>query len=179
MILKAIEKGASEERLAKALNLSISSIRQKKSLLEGICPEAVDLLKDRHVPVNTLGKMKQMKPVRQVEVAQLMRAMNKYTISYANSLLAATPSHMLLRAKRPPKGLTSDQLTKMEQESVSLDRDFRAIENDYGADNLDLVLAQGYVGRLLENARVVGYLAQRYPDVLTEFQSIIQRKRAA
>ncbi len=41
MILTAIEKGVSEERIARVLNVNPSSIRQKKNLLDGICPEAV------------------------------------------------------------------------------------------------------------------------------------------
>ncbi|WP_425513801.1 plasmid partitioning protein RepB C-terminal domain-containing protein [Ensifer oleiphilus] len=91
MILTAIEKGVPQERLARALNVNIHSIQQKKSLLDGICPEAIDLLKDKHVPVNTIGQLKKMKPMRQIESAQLMTAMNKYSITYARSLVAATP----------------------------------------------------------------------------------------
>lgn len=52
MILNAIKKGVSEERLARALNVDIANIRMKRNLLVGICPEAADLLKDRHVPLN-------------------------------------------------------------------------------------------------------------------------------
>ena len=50
MILKAIERGASEERIAKALNIDVKPLQYKKRLLTGICSEAVELLKDRHVP---------------------------------------------------------------------------------------------------------------------------------
>ncbi|RDL46818.1 hypothetical protein BLJAPNOD_06336 [Ensifer sp. M14] len=62
MILTAIEKGVPQERLARALNVNIHSIQQKKSLLDGICPEAIDLLKDKHIPVNTIGQLKKMSP---------------------------------------------------------------------------------------------------------------------
>jgi len=69
-------------------------------------------------------------------------------------------------------GLTDSQMAMMEQESASLDREFRLIEDSYGADNLDLVLAAGYVARLLENARVVRYLAKNFPELLAEFQKV-------
>src|SRR5438128_1306863 len=46
MILKAIKSGISEERIAKVLNLDIASIRQKRDLLDGICKEAAELLKN-------------------------------------------------------------------------------------------------------------------------------------
>jgi len=58
MILTAIEKGVSEERIARALHVNASGIRQKKNLLDGICPEAVELFKDKHVPINTLVQFK-------------------------------------------------------------------------------------------------------------------------
>ncbi len=179
MILKAIEKGVPEERLARALNVNISSIRHKKSLLEGMCPEVIDLLKDLHVPLNTIAELKKMKPMRQIEAAQLMVAMNKFTITYAKALLAATPEAMLVRPKKKIGSLSEEQISRMEQEAASLDRDFKAIENDYGADHLDLVLSVGYVARLLGNARVVRHLAQFHPDILSEFQKITELRRAA
>jgi hypothetical protein len=47
MIRRAIERGLSAERLAKALSVDVSHIIKKMTLLDGICPEAADLLKDR------------------------------------------------------------------------------------------------------------------------------------
>jgi hypothetical protein len=179
MILKAIEKGVPEERLARALNVNISSIRHKKSLLEGICPEAAELVKDKHVPINTFGMLKQMKPVRQIEAVELMIAMNKFSISYARSLVAATPESQLVRGKKSVKGLSDEQIALMENESAQLAREFRTIEQDYGTDPLDLVLAIGYVARLLSSARVVRYLATHHADVLSEFQKIAEFQKAA
>lgn len=46
-------------------------------------------------------------------------------------------------------------------------------------DRLDLVLAIGYVGRLLANARVVRYLAQFHPEILAEFQKIVEAPKVA
>ncbi|MBY5385230.1 plasmid partitioning protein RepB C-terminal domain-containing protein [Rhizobium leguminosarum] len=179
MILKAIEKGVPEERLARALNVNISSIRHKKSLLEGICPEAIDLLKEKHVPINTIGELRKMKPMRQIEAAGLMIAMNKFSVSYAKSLVVATSDSMLVSPKKKIAGLSEDQISLMEQEAATLDREFKAIEQDYGADHLDVVLAVGYVTRIMANARVVRHLAQFYPDILSEFTKMITVRRAA
>ena len=49
MILRAVERGVSEARIAAALNVNIALIRQKRTLLNGICPEAAELLKARPV----------------------------------------------------------------------------------------------------------------------------------
>ncbi|PBB44970.1 chromosome partitioning protein ParB [Mesorhizobium sp. WSM3866] len=179
MILKAIEKGVPEERLAKALNVNISSIRHKKALLDGICPEAAELMKDKHVPINTIGLLKQLKPVRQIEAIELMIAMNRFTSNYARSLVAATPESQLMRGKKSVKGLTDEQIALMENESAQLEREFRTIEKEYGTDHLDLVLAIGYVTRLLSNARLVRYLATHHADVLSEFQKIAELQKAA
>jgi hypothetical protein len=180
MIMTAIQKGVPEERLARALNVNISSIRSRRRLLEGICPEAADLLRDKHVPINSFHELRKLKPMRQIEAADLMVAMNRYTISYARSLVAATPENQLVEKKQKRlKGLTPEQIARMETESANLQREFKMIEQDYGADHLDLVLAVGYIGRLLGNAKVVGYLAQYQPEILAEFQKISELQRAA
>ncbi|KAB2916338.1 MAG: chromosome partitioning protein ParB, partial [Dechloromonas sp.] len=69
MILKALEKGVSEERLARALNVNITTIRDKRRLLDGICEEVEKLLQDRMVPINTFSELKKMRPMRQIEAA--------------------------------------------------------------------------------------------------------------
>lgn len=179
MILKAIEKGVPEDRLARALNINISSLRQKKILLEGICPEVVSLLQEKHVPINTIGQLTKMKPIRQIEAVGLMIVMNKFTVGYAQSLVAATPDAMLVSSKRRFGGLSEERIAMMEQEAATLDRDVKTIEQDYGVDNLDLVLAVGYVSRIIGNARIVRHLAQFHPDILSEFQKLSDLRRAA
>lgn len=174
MILKAVERGVPEERIAKALNVDVHSIARKRRLLEGICPEVADILKDKHLGINTFAELRRMGPLRQIEAAELMVAMNKYTVSYAKSLLAATPQAQLVETSKPKhvRGLSDEQVAMMERESVSLEREFRIAEKSYGTDHLDLVLTNGYLGKLLGNARVVRYLAQHHRDILTEFQKL-------
>ena len=140
MILKAVERGVPEERIAKALNVDVQSIVRKRQLLEGICPEVAEILKDKHIAISTFTELKKMVPLRQIEAAELMVAMNKYTISYAKSLLAATPQSQLVEADKPKhvSGLSDEQVALMERESVSLEREFRIAEKSYGTDHLDL-----------------------------------------
>lgn len=181
MILKAIEDGVPQERIAKALNVNVDYIRRKRALLDGICPEVVEMLQDKHVPINTFAELKKMRTVRQIEAAQLMVAMNKYSITYAKSLVGATPASQLIDQSKPKRvnGLTDDQIALMEEESAKLDREFRLIEQSYGADHLDLVVVTGFLERLLGNARVVRYFAQNYPELLAEFQKITDGGQSA
>jgi hypothetical protein len=62
----------------------------------------------------------------------------------------------------------------MERESGSLEREFKIAEQSYGTDHLDLVLAKGYLTKLLGNARVIRYLAQNEQEILAEFQRIAE-----
>lgn len=181
MILKAVDRGVPEERIAKTLNVDLKTIRRKVRLLDGICPEVVEILKDKHVPINTFRIIKRMATLRQIEVAELMVAMNKYALSYAESLLAATPQAQLAESHKPKalRGLTEDQMALMERESANLEREFKIAEQSYGTDHLDLVLASGYLAKLLNNARVVRYLAQHQPEILAEFQRIAEIKKTA
>lgn len=180
MILNAVKKGVSEERLARALNVNISNIRVKRNLLVGICPEVADMLRDKHVPIHVFTELRFLKPIRQIEAAQAMVTMNRYTVSYAKSLVASTPEDQLVEGRpRTRRGLSQEQITTMQRESENLEREFKLIEESYGADQLDLTLAIGYVNRLLGNAAVVRHLAQHHSDILSEFQRMIDHQKAA
>jgi hypothetical protein len=179
MILGAVERGVAPARIARALRIDPAGLRRKIRLLDGICPEAAELLKDKHVPTNTFQVLRRMLPFRQIEVAENMVQMNCFTTTSAQSLLAGTPQADLVDAAKPKRvrGLTAQQMRMMERESANLDREFRMIEETLGADLLDLVVASGYLGRLLGNAAVVRYLAQHHPDILPEFQKIVDMSK--
>lgn len=180
MILKAIEKGVPEERLARALNVNMATIKQRVHLLDGICAEVVTLLQDRQIPMRTFDALRRLRPMRQIEVAEIMIAMNRYSQSYADSLVAATPVEGLVhKDKKPIYGLSDEQIARMEEESGALEREFRLIEQDYGALHLDLVIALGFLSKVLENARAVRHLAKHQPEILAEFQRIVELREAA
>lgn len=176
MLRRAVERGVSPERLAKALNVDISQIHKKVSLLEGICPEAIEMLKDQHFSANLGSVLRKLKPTRQVECVELMLTANNMTVAYAEALLAATPPHLLVSEKRPRKisGVTAEQMVKMEREMGNIQGQLKLVEKSYGQDVLLLVLARGYLGKLIDNKAVFRFLSQRQPDVLAEFENIIQ-----
>jgi hypothetical protein len=181
MVTRAIERGVSEDRIAKALNVSRYAIDQSRRLLEGICPEVAEILKDKFVAKNAFWILRRMVPSRQIEAAELMTAMNRYTLGYARALLVATPPDQIVtrgRRVRKVKGLSDRQLGLMEKEQASLERELRVAEKSYGADHLDLVLAKGYLGKLLRNTQLVSYLAQHHSEILAEFQRIIVSESA-
>lgn len=175
MIVRAIERGVSEEKLARALNVDAKAIRRRRSLLEGVTPEVVDLLKDRAVNPVSFDALRKMKPMRQIEVAELMVSAGNFTSAYAKALLAATRQTDLVHAHKPKKvgGMTSEQMARMEREMESLTQDFKALETSYGDDVLHLVIASGYLSRLIGNAEIERYLRTRHSEILDEFRAIV------
>lgn len=181
MIVRAVERGVSEQRIAKALNVNIASIVRKRTLLDGICDEAAEFLKDKMVTDKVFGVLKKMKPFRQIEVAMLMNSAAVYSHSYAQAMLAATPKDQLTNPEKPKKvkGLDADQMVRMEVEMASLQREYRLIEDNYGADVLNLTLAKSYLTSLLSNAKIVKYMAHNHTEMLKEFQKISELKTLA
>lgn len=175
MIRKVVERGVSPERLAKALAVDVSSIVKKMSLLDGICTEAAELLGDRQFSAELSRVLRKMKPTRQVECVELMVAANSVTVRYAEALLVATPATGLLAGKKPKKltGISSEQMLKMESEMTNLQDQYKLVEQTYGQDVLNLVLAKGYIAKLLDNEPARHYLQRHQPDLFSEFESIV------
>lgn len=177
MVLTAIKNGnVSEERIAKALNLDIASIRRKRDLLIGIAPEAAEVLKNRSISPNIFAALRKMKPIRQLEVAELLVATHNFSVPYMKALLASTPAEMLVDPDKHKviEGLTPEQIAKMEKEMDALHRDLKLVEASHGNEVLNLVLARGYLAKLFGNTRVVRYLSQHYGDILRELQAIVE-----
>lgn len=175
MIMKALEGGVSEERIAATLNVDVSAIRRKRDLLDGICPEAVELLKNKRSAPGSLRVMKKVLPMRQIEMAELMIASNNFSASYAKCLLAATPQEQLVEKDNPKEvtGLRPEDLARMEREMQVLEKDFLRIEDSHGRNTLNLVLAVGYLRKVLDNAPIVKLLSRKYGDLLGEFEKLV------
>jgi RepB plasmid partitioning protein len=174
MILKATRNGVSEERIAKVLRVDVASIRKKRDLLNGICKEAAEILKNRRVSPGVFSFLKKMKPMRQIEVAELLVLTSNYSVPYAKALLAATHPDLLVDPGKHKvvEGLTPEQVAKMEKEMEGLQRDLKLIEDSHGSQVLNLVLARSYLGKLLANARVTRYLGQHHAGIFTELQKV-------
>jgi hypothetical protein len=92
MLRRAAERGVSPERLAKALAVDVFRILKGMALLDGICAEAAELLKDRQFSPELVRALRKMKTSRQTECAELMSAVNNLSVAYAETLLVATPA---------------------------------------------------------------------------------------
>jgi len=174
MILNAIRSGISEGRIAKVLNVDVAKIRERRDLLRGVCEEASEILKNRHIAPRAFSYIRKMKPLRQIEVAELLSAANNFGIPYVKALLAATPPRMLINPDKSKiaQGLTAEEVAKMEREMEGLQGNLKTIEASYGNEVLNLVLARAYVAKLLGNARIFRYLGLHHADTLKELQRV-------
>lgn len=177
MIRRAIDKGVSEVKIASALNVDVKAIRERRNLLDKIAPEAVELLKNKHIAKNVFGSLRKMKPMRQIEAAEMMISANRFTYEYARMLVAATrPEHLVNGQKAKPRAtIALEDIARMEREMEKVHQDYRLVEDTLGESMLVLVVAKGYVGRLFKNPAISGYLERHHQDLASELKAIIQQ----
>jgi transcriptional regulator with XRE-family HTH domain len=176
MIVRALERGVSEEKLARALDVDVKVIHQRRSLLDGINPDVVELLKDKPVGHTAFQKLRKMKPVRQLEVAELMVSANNYTASYAKALLATSRPEDLHKPDglHRATGMTPEQMARLEREMAAINIDYKELEASYGDDMLVLVVASSYLERLLSKPPIERFLESRHPEFVENFRAIAQ-----
>jgi len=178
MILRVYESGVSLERLAAALGLSTNTIRDRFRMLDGICDEAIKLLSDKRVPHRIFKILRQMMPFRQVDVVHAMINLENYSGKFALAMLETTPDDQLVEGprERAAKSGALEVIRRLERELAVLQADTKLFEENYGPDSLKLVVIKSYVTNLLDNARVVRWLAQFRADYLQQLQAIAEVK---
>lgn len=175
MLLEALKTGLTEERIAEVLNLSHESIRIRRDLLAGICPEVVQILLNKDVSPKVFAVLRKMKPVRQIEAAEHMVASVTYTLPFAQALLSVTKPEMLNVPTSPRKlqATSTAAQSMLEEENETLLKNLKSIEGAYGADVLTLTVFCGYVNRLLKNQSIVRYLERHHAGILGVLQKLV------
>ena len=174
MIRKAIDDGASEERIASVLHIDLKTLRQKRDLLVGICPEAADILKDKAISAGCFTVLRKMTDLRQIEAAELMVTISNYSVTLAKTVLAASNTEQLAKpgTRKAPRALSPEQLAHLEQEMSSSQAGLAALKDAYGADRLELQVACRYLATLLGNASIHKYLLNHHADLVRELEQI-------
>lgn len=180
MIVRAIERGVPEKRLAEALGINVSAIQRRARLMDGISPEVAELLRDAPCPLAVFDILRKMAPLRQREAAELMLGHSNFGRPFVMALLAATSDDQIVKGRRRGRRVsettevTREQVARLERELASLQVQVKAVEETYGIDNLHLTVAKAYLAKLLSSANVVRWLAQHRPEYLSEFQKIAE-----
>jgi|AntAceMinimDraft_1070359.scaffolds.fasta_scaffold25854_3 ParB-like chromosome segregation protein Spo0J len=176
MLRRAIDRGVSRERLARAFNVNLSAINRRINLLEGICPEAIDLLQDKQFTPDVTRILRNMKAARQVEAVELMVASNTITVAHAEALLKATPPEQrtdVLAPDRDKKTSPIEQIVKLEKEMSQVQTAYKDAESHYGSDLLNLMVAKGYLTKLLANGAVKSFIERHEPEILAHFELVV------
>jgi len=177
MLRRAIDKGVSRERLARAFNVNLSTINRRINLLHGICPKAVELLQDHQFTPDVTRLLRKMKSARQIEAVELMIAANSITAAHADALLKATPPEQRSDVTPPkpeePKGDPLEQIVRLEKEMNQVQVKYKDAEENYGSELLNLVVAKGYLTKLVSNAAVNSYIGRHAPEILEHFELVV------
>lgn len=181
MLRRAIDKGVSRERLARAFNVNLSTINRRINLLHGICPKAVELLQDHQFTPDVTRTLRKMKSARQIEAVELMIAANSITASHADALLKATPpeqrSDVIPPKPEEPKGDPLEQIVRLEKEMNQVQVKYKDAEENYGSELLNLVVAKGYLTKLVSNPAVKSYIGRFAPEILEHFELVVNTVR--
>jgi hypothetical protein len=174
MIVKAVNDGVSPERLAAALNMPIRVVLASMRLLDGIHDEAAELLKDKNIAPKAIRLLKRVSGMRQIEIAEMMVAANNFFTGYAEALVLGTPKDQLVNPDEPKKkgGMSAEDIARMESEMESLERDLKAVTDNYTENMFTLQTAQTYIKNLLKNSKVVRYLNANHSEIYSEFETI-------
>ncbi|MDO8605157.1 MAG: plasmid partitioning protein RepB C-terminal domain-containing protein [Phaeospirillum sp.] len=176
MLLQAIEKGVPPKAIAEGLAVDIKRIQERWHMLDGIAPEVADMLKDRMVVPAIFPILRRMKPLRQIDAVEMMISANRFTLSYAKVLLAATRPEHLTDPARPKKleGMSATDIARMEHEMERLRRDYRSVEDSLGDIMLSLVVTKGYVAKLFRNEAVADYIDRHHAELAMEMRGILE-----
>ena len=66
-------------------------------MLEGICPEVVEMLRDKKLSLELFPILRKMKAIGQIATVELMVLRNDYSVSFAKTRLAISPPALLQR----------------------------------------------------------------------------------
>lgn len=174
MVTRAVKNGVSVERIAASLDMDVREIKSRLTMLRGIHEETVELLKDKQISAAVFRVLRRVTPGRQIEMAELMSSANNFTKGYAEGLFMGTPKDQLADPEKPKtKTIAPEELAKMEAEMESLERDFKAVEEAYSENMLNLAVIRTYLKRLFENQKVVRFLSSKHQDLFPELQRIV------
>ncbi|AWM79332.1 chromosome partitioning protein [Gammaproteobacteria bacterium ESL0073] len=176
MIVTAVNKGISIEKIASVLNVNAEIIRRKLNMLDKIAPEVVLMLKNHMVAQGIFTVLRKMKEPRQIEVAKLMIAAGRISKTYADIMLAGTKPEMLMDKKEPQKNkkLNPEQIIKLQQEIEQLQENYAHAKDNIGEVMLTLVVAKGYVKKLLTNLAVNQYMTNNHKGIFEGLTAIME-----
>lgn len=173
MIRKAIDNGVPPERIAKVLNIELSSLLSKKNLLDGICPEVVELLEDKVLSDSVFYYLRKMKPERQIEAVNHMMVMSDFTAKFVRTIWQGSSDDQLWKPIQRHTPIDFEKLLKLENEIAHVESEFKIIEDSYGLNVLNLSFVKKYLETLLQNDQVNKFIKEQSPAIYDQFINLV------
>ena len=126
----------------------------------GSARRSPSILKDKQCPMAVFEILRKMKALRQIEAAELLVNANNYSVAYASAILAgdtAVPARRWLQAQAAETD-DPEAMARIEGELARLQESFTSIQDFLRPGSPATDGHQGYVAKLLGNARIVRYL---------------------
>ena len=179
MIVKAIRNGVNPERIASALDMPLNVVRGLIELLDGIADGAANLLKDKNISEKGIRLLKKVKPLRQMEIAELLVSTNNYSIGYIESLIVTTSDEQRVNPAESKRktGLSAEELANLKREMETLEKDFKGVKTSFTENMMCLTCARGYIKKLLNNVKVVRFLNAHFSDIVSGFENIVAAEK--
>lgn len=170
LILRALAKHRIDH-VARALGVQVECVERSRDLLNGLSDDALGALQDKNVTLATIEILGKMNPSRQMEVAELMIAMNNFSGKIARCLLAGSAEKILVQRLGPGRAHRGEQ---GEADAEAVLKNSSSIRRSYGTDILDLTVLGRYIERLLGNGRISDLILTKHPKMFHEFQSLVE-----
>lgn len=120
--------------------------------------------------------LRNIKAARQVKAVELMVASNIITVAHADALLEATPPEQRIDFKPSERDkllAPIEQIVKLGKEMSQVQSQCKDAEENYGSDLLNLVVAKGYLTKLVGNDAVKSYITRHEPEILEHFELVV------
>jgi hypothetical protein len=81
--------------------------------------------------------------------------------------------HVSQAPERERRSAPLEQIVKLEKEMSQVQTHYKEAESHYGADLLNLVVAKGYLTKLLANQAVQSFIQRHEPEILKHFELVV------
>ncbi|SFQ19679.1 RepB plasmid partitioning protein [Mesorhizobium sp. NFR06] len=152
------------------------SFAAEPQLVGGVCLEALDLLNDFGAPLKIFPLLREVVPSRQVEIVRLMIALDRVQFRVVRVLIALTPRPQLtdpFARRKQYEGISPLQLAAMETDLAKISHEYLSVASTHGATVLNLITVTSYFDRLLNNPKLVLFLARNLVEHLEVFQKLL------
>jgi hypothetical protein len=120
-----------------------------------------------------------MKPLRQIEAAELMISGKNYTVSFAAAIFGVTSQEQLVKPSKAPSNASKSQCScVLEETTDNLVGELAVARRTYGADVLALTVICRSLEKLIENKEVTKYLQHNHPGILGELEHLVSQVNA-